>query len=60
MQKAVSADETVKTEISDDMSLVEDESLEADFQFVDETEDDQKVDVDAEDKEKEEGQQSLL
>lgn len=60
MQKAVSADETVKTEISDDMSLVEDESLEADFQFVDETEDDQKTDVDVEDTEKKEGQQSLL
>ena len=31
LQKATSMDETVKTEISDDMSLVEDEGIEADF-----------------------------
>lgn len=31
LQKATSMDETVKTEISDDMSLIEDEGIEADF-----------------------------
>lgn len=41
LQKATSMDETVKTEISDDMSLVEDEGIEADFTEVsDEIEED--------------------
>ena len=31
LQKATSMDETVKTEISDDMSLVKDEGIEAEF-----------------------------
>lgn len=64
MQKAVSADETVKTQISDDMSLVEDESLEADFQFVNEDDQEENQEEVSEEVTQEnteaEGQQSLL
>lgn len=51
LQRATSMDETIKTEISDDMSLVQDEGIEADFTEV--------SDEVAEDEKQETGQQVM-